>query len=87
MEENNKLDLIVKNAQIYTMDPDQRILTRGSVAVRGDSIAMIKPADLSETCTADQVIDADGMILFPGFIDTHIHFFQSFLKVSAPITA
>lgn len=80
MEENNKLDLIVKNAQVYTMDPDQRILTRGSVAVRGDSIAMIEPADLSETCTADQVIDADGMILFPGFIDTHIHFFQSFLK-------
>ena len=59
MEENNKLDLIVKNAQIYTMDPDQRILTRGSVAVRGDSIAMIEPADLSEACTADQVIDAD----------------------------
>ena len=80
MEERNKLDLIVKNAQIYTMDRDQRVLSRGSVGVRGDTIAMIEPADLSKSCTADKVMDADGMILFPGFIDTHIHFFQSFLK-------
>ena len=75
-----KYDLIIRNAMIYTMDQEQRVLSRGSVAVRGDRIALIDNADLSESCDADQVIDADGMILFPGFINTHIHIFQSFLK-------
>jgi len=80
MEKGKKMDLIVKNARIYTMDRDGRVLDRGSVAIQGDQIAMIEPTDLSESYEAGQVIDADGMILFPGFINTHIHFFQSFLK-------
>ena len=73
-------NLIIRNATIYTMDPDQRVLNRGSVAVKGDRIALIEQADLSESYQAGEVIDAEGMILFPGFIDTHIHIFQSFLK-------
>ena len=75
-----KYDLIIRNAMIYTMDQEQRVLSRGSVAVRGDRIARIDSADLSESYEAGQVIDAEGMILFPGFINTHIHIFQSFLK-------
>lgn len=74
------MELIVKNAAIYTMDREGLIIDRGSVAVQGDRIAMIEPTDLSKTITARRVIDGDGMILFPGFIDTHIHIFQSFLK-------
>ena len=64
-----KYDLIIRNAMIYTMDPEQRVLSRGSVAVRGDTIALIDSADLSVSYDADQVIDAEGMILFPGFIN------------------
>lgn len=73
-------DLIIRNATIYTMDQDRRVIDRGSLAVQGDRIARIGQADLAESHSAGQVIDADGMILFPGFIDTHIHIFQSFLK-------
>ena len=75
-----KYDLIIRNATIYTMDQDQRVIHRGSLAVRGDSIARIGQEDLTRLFPANQVIDADGMILFPGFINTHIHIFQSFLK-------
>ena len=78
--EDKDYNLIIRNATIYTMDPDQRVLNRGSVAVKGDRIALIEQADLSESYQAGEVIDAEGMILFPGFIDTHIHIFQSFLK-------
>ena len=74
------MELIVKNAAIYTMDREGLVIDCGSVAVQGDRIAMIEPTDLSKTITARRVIDGDGMILFPGFIDTHIHIFQSFLK-------
>ena len=75
-----KYDLIIRNAEIFTMDHDRRRIDRGSLAVQGDRIARIEQADLAKSCFADQVIDAEGMILFPGFIDTHIHIFQSFLK-------
>lgn len=74
------MELIVKNATICTMDRGGLVIDRGSVAVQGDRIAMIEPTDLSKTITARRVIDGDGMILFPGFINTHIHIFQSFLK-------
>ena len=77
---DNHFDLIIRNARIYTMDQDHRVLNVGSVAVQGDRIALIDQADLASSHQAAQVIDAEGMILFPGFIDTHIHFFQSFLK-------
>ena len=77
---SEKYDLIIRNATICTMDHDGRVIDRGSLAVRGDRIARIGQEDLTGSCSAGQVIDADGMILFPGFIDTHIHIFQSFLK-------
>ena len=73
-------DLIIRNATIYTMDQDRRVIHRGSLAVRGDRIARIGQEDLAGLFPAGQVIDADGMILLPGFINTHIHIFQSFLK-------
>lgn len=75
-----KYDLIIRNATIYTMDQDRRVIHRGSLAVQGDSIARIGQEDLAGIFPARQVIDADGMILLPGFINTHTHIFQSFLK-------
>ena len=75
-----KYDLIIRNAKIYTMDPDRHVIDRGSLAVRGDKIAGIEQTDLAESASAVQILDAGGMILFPGFINTHIHIFQSFLK-------
>ena len=77
---SEKYDLIIRNAAIHTMDRDRQVIDRGSLAVKGDRIAKIWKGDLPEQDTAGQVIDADGMILFPGFVDTHIHIFQSFLK-------
>jgi 5-methylthioadenosine/S-adenosylhomocysteine deaminase len=79
-EMSEKYDLIIRNAAIHTMDRDRRVIDRGTIAVKGDRIAKIEQGDLPEQDAAGQVIDADGMILFPGFIDTHIHIFQSFLK-------
>ena len=77
---SEKYDLLIRNARIYTLDRERRVIERGSLAVRGDTIAAAGPAGAVETECAARVIDAEGMILFPGFIDTHIHIFQSFLK-------
>ena len=55
-----KYDLIIRNATIYTMDQDQHVIHRGSLAARGDSIARIGQEDLARLFPANQVIDADG---------------------------
>ena len=73
-------DLIIHNALIYTFNNDRQIIEGGSLAIKDDKIALIENKDLSKTYQAKQLIDATGMILFPGFINTHIHIFQSFLK-------
>ncbi len=73
-------DLAVRNAKIYTMDRDGRVIDRGTVAIQGDRIAWIGQGALPECDRAMREIDGEGMVLFPGFVDTHIHIFQSFLK-------
>ena len=73
-------DLIIRNAEIYTMNKNRDILKRGYAAVSGERIAEIGEGEPPESHTAKKTIDAEGMILFPGFINTHIHIFQSFLK-------
>lgn len=58
--------LFVTNATIYT--PTQRI-ARGAVLTDGGRIAAVGPAE-HVPCPPDaQVIDADGLLLTPGFID------------------
>ena len=73
-------DLVIRNAEIHTMDDLNRVIDHGTLAIKGDTIAWIGQGEPPEGAKADREIDAAGMALFPGFIDTHIHIFQSLLK-------
>lgn len=61
------MDCVIKDADVITAS--RRF--RGSVGVDGESIAGIYA--VGEEPPADTVIDAGGMALVPGFIDTHSH--------------
>lgn len=67
-----QMDLLIRNARIHTMDRDNRVISRGWLGVKGDRIAVISQGEPEETVSARREIDADGMILFPGFVDTTI---------------
>jgi cytosine/adenosine deaminase-related metal-dependent hydrolase len=68
---------LIKNATIISIDPKVGELRKGDILIKDDKIADIGP---SVTATADETIDASGMIAVPGFIDTHRHTWQSLLR-------
>ncbi len=61
-------DLLIRNGRV--VDGAGNSWFRGDVALRGDTIAAI--GNLAGA-TARRVIEANGQIIAPGFIDTHSH--------------
>lgn len=61
-------DLVIRGAQVIDGTGAKGILR--DVGVRGDTIAFI--GDLSDAISKE-IVQADGLVLSPGFIDTHSH--------------
>ena len=64
-------DLVLTGAHIY--DPATAQDRRGDLAVNGDRIAAIGIGLASQ---ARQVIDLDGKLVTPGWVDLHVHVFE-----------
>lgn len=65
-------DLIIRNAKVLTMDPDQP--RAEAVAIAGGRIVAVGGAEVA-AMPARQVIDARGRTLLPGFVESHMHLF------------
>lgn len=75
------VDWILKNAVVVTMDPGERVLNPGAVAVSGDSIVAVGPeAEILQGYTARQTLDAAGKTLIPGLINAHTHVPMTLLR-------
>ena len=68
-----RADLLVTNAHILTMDDDMTDLPDGALAVSGGRIAAVGPMADASGVKADEVIDAKGGLVLPGFVNTHCH--------------
>ncbi|MFO7699111.1 MAG: amidohydrolase family protein [Acidimicrobiia bacterium] len=68
---------LIRGGTILSQDPSVGDLAVGDVLIDGDTILKIGP-----TITADnaEVIDAAGMIVMPGFVDTHRHIWEGLLR-------
>ncbi len=72
--------LLLKNADVVvTMDPSRRELNDAGLFVQDNVIQQVG-ATKELPKTADRVIDARGMIVLPGLINTHHHLYQTLTR-------
>ena len=72
--------LLLKQADlVVTMDAGRRLIPGGSVFIRDHAIEQVGPAaDLP--AVADQMVDARGMMVLPGLVNTHHHLCQTLTR-------
>src|SRR5262249_44934991 len=71
---------LIKNATLLaTMDDADTRWADGAIYVEDNRIAQVGPTASLPT-TTDQVIDARDMILLPGLVNTHHHFYQTLTR-------
>jgi 5-methylthioadenosine/S-adenosylhomocysteine deaminase len=69
-----RVSLVVRNGIVVTMDPANRVLQNGAVAIEGsDIVAVGETPAIDREFRGREVIDAAGQIVLPGLINTHTH--------------
>ncbi len=73
--------ILIRGGFVLTMDPDLGDQPGADVLIEGDSIAAV-----GRNLAADgaEVIEAEGDIVIPGFVDTHRHTWEAPIRSSAP---
>jgi predicted amidohydrolase YtcJ len=79
--DTSKVDLIIFNANIYTVD--SAFSKAQAIAVRDGKIEAIgNSQEITGKYYADTKINAEGKFIYPGFIDAHAHFYRYGLGLS-----
>jgi len=68
---------LIKGGTVLSMDADIGDFTTGDVLIEGDKIVGVGKALANGEA---EVIDASGMIVMPGFVDTHRHIWEGILR-------
>src|SRR5438128_2456663 len=71
--------ILIKNSTLVTMNQKGSVV-RGDLLVRDGRIARIAEK-IDET--ADEIIDASGCAVLPGFVQTHVHLCQTLFRGAA----
>ncbi len=70
------MSLLIRNADIITADSR----TTADIYCEGETVTRIGQ---NLDASADEVIDASGKLVFPGFIDPHVHIYLPFMSTYA----
>ena len=72
--------VLLKGGTVLTMDPNVGDFEQADVLIEGSKIAAVGP----NLRAAAQVIDARGMIVMPGLVDTHHHQYETIQRNIIP---
>jgi 5-methylthioadenosine/S-adenosylhomocysteine deaminase len=76
-----KVDTLLVNAHILTMDEQFNQYSAGAMAVSADSIIAVGPeTEIKAKYSSEQVIDCGGKILMPGLVNAHTHVPMTLLR-------
>ena len=75
---SKRVDLLVHNAKIYTVNADFDQVS--AFVVKNGKFVAVGGEDLVKKYTPTNTVDAQGLAIFPGFIDAHGHLFSLGLK-------
>ncbi|MCA9732831.1 MAG: amidohydrolase [Deferribacteres bacterium] len=80
---NSSADLILKNARVWTMNPEQPwaqalAVKNGLLLTVGENSEVL---DYQNANT--EIIDAQGKLVVPGFIDSHVHFITGGFRLAS----
>jgi len=71
---SEQVDLIVYNAEIYTVDNNKNKAT--SFAVKDGKFIYVGDDSVTSNYSSSNIINAEGLPVYPGFIDSHAHFYN-----------
>lgn len=78
--QRKKVDTLICGGTIIPMGSAE-IIENGAIAIQGGTIVEVGATERIESvCEAERTIDAAGKAVLPGFVDTHHHFLQHYLK-------
>ncbi|TBV27600.1 amidohydrolase [Meridianimaribacter sp. CL38] len=72
-QNKEQVDTIVTNANVYTVD-DSFTKAQAFAIKDGKFIAVGTNAEVNSKYTSENIVDANGKTIVPGFIDAHCHF-------------
>ena len=67
-------DLIVYNAEVYTVDDTNSKAT--SFAVKDGKFIYVGDDSVTSKYSSSNIVNAEGLPVYPGFIDSHAHFYN-----------
>lgn len=72
--------ILIKNGKIVTLGAKNEVLTGVDLLIQNDIIVGLSPAGQHDQEPWDQIIDAKGKVVLPGFINAHMHFYSTFVR-------
>ena len=76
--------VLIKNGYVITVDPQRRIYPDGFVLINGNKIESIGSSAQMPTGDMAHTLDASGMVVIPGLINAHQHFYYHLFKGLGP---
>ncbi len=75
--------LLIKNAQVVTLDDENQVFDGGSVYIEDDKIVDVGDLDVV-ALDPDRIVDAKGKLVMPGLIIAHHHLYSTFARGFTP---